>query len=274
MTLLILLIRGRLRAFGTFDTASAYTFCEEQEEAMAAKNRGHGTGGVYTRPDGRLVARIMIDGKRHAHYVRTKQEGYSWLAKMRRDHELGITAITERQTLERFIATWLDMIKPTIRPSTLKRYEELTRLHVLPTLGKTQLAKLSPLQLQQLYKRKRDEDLSPTTVRYIHVTVHSALKAAMRMGLVQRNVADLTLPPQKAEYEGTALTVDQLKTFLSTAKGDRLEALYVLVMSTGMRSGGVTLTSLAVRRTFGVRCSAFTESSTSRSRRQHVAGAR
>jgi integrase len=191
-------------------------------------------GGVDERPDGRLVARIMIEGKRHAHYVKTRQEGYSWLARMRRDHELGITVITERQTVERFLGTWLEMIKPTIRATTLKQYEELTRLHVLPTLGKTQLAKLSP---QHLYARKLGEGLSPTTVRHIHVALHRVLKEAMRMGLVQRNVADLTSPPRKARYEVTALTVDQLKTFLSAAQGDRLEALYMLVMSTGMRSG-------------------------------------
>jgi integrase len=52
-------------------------------------------------------------------------------------------------------------------------------------------------------------------------------------------VADLTSPPRKARYEVTALTVDQLKTLLSAAQGDRLEALYVLVMSSGMSSGEV-----------------------------------
>ena len=123
--------------------------------------------------------------------MKTWQEGYSWLAKMRRERELGLTPVTERQTVEQFMGTWLETIKPTIRATTLKRYEELTRLHILPTLGKTQLAKLSPQHLQQLYARKLAEGLSPTTVRHVHVALHRALKEAMRMGLVQRNVADL-----------------------------------------------------------------------------------
>lgn len=206
---------------------------------MATKNRGHGNGGVDERPDGRLVARIMIDGRRHAHYVKTRQEGYSWLARMRRDHEVGLVAISERQTVGQFMATWLEVIAPTIRATTLKRYGELARIHVLPALGKLQLAKLTPQHLQQLYAQKLADGLSPTTVRHIHVTIHRALKEAMRTGLIQRNVADLTTPPRKARYDVTALTVEQLKTFLVAAKGDRLEALYVLVLTTGMRSGEV-----------------------------------
>jgi hypothetical protein len=63
---------------------------------MATRNRGHGKGGVDEQPDGRLVARIMIDGKRHAHYVKTRQEGYSWLAKHAR--------LAERRNLDVFVS--------------------------------------------------------------------------------------------------------------------------------------------------------------------------
>lgn len=42
-----------------------------------------GRGGVTLRPDGRFVARIQIDGKRHVKYTRTEREGHKWLAKMR-----------------------------------------------------------------------------------------------------------------------------------------------------------------------------------------------
>jgi hypothetical protein len=57
--------------------------------------------------------------------------------------------------VQQFLASWLEMIKPTIRATTLKRYEELTRLHVVPTLGKVQMAKLTPQHLQQLYRPHR-----------------------------------------------------------------------------------------------------------------------
>jgi hypothetical protein len=92
---------------------------------MATKNRGHGTGGVYKRStDGRLVARIVLDGKRYAHYVKTTQDGYSWLAKMRRDHELGIAVVTDRQTVEQFLAHWLETVKTRVRVPSHKRYTD------------------------------------------------------------------------------------------------------------------------------------------------------
>ena len=42
---------------------------------MAGKHRGNQKGSVYRRKsDGRWVAASVVDGKRHVHYGRTRQE--------------------------------------------------------------------------------------------------------------------------------------------------------------------------------------------------------
>src|SRR4028119_238371 len=93
------------------------------------------------------------------------------------------------------------------------------------------------MQIQSLYRRKLDAGLSPTTVRKIHATLYKALKQALRWQLVMRNVCDSVTPPRAAKVEIEALTREEVKRLLNTARSDGLFALYVLACTTGMRQG-------------------------------------
>jgi hypothetical protein len=72
----------------------------------------------------------------------------------------------------------------------------------------------------------------------------------------------LVTPPRKARHDFVTFTPDQARRFLEAVKGDRLEALYVLALHTGLRQGellGLTWTDvdleggrLSVRRSLKV----------------------
>ncbi|HKS70739.1 MAG TPA: site-specific integrase, partial [Ktedonobacterales bacterium] len=64
-----------------------------------------------------------------------------------------------------------------------------------------------------------------------------ALGEAQRLGLVQRNVATLVKAPRPARHEMHTLTPEEARRLLEAAADDRLEALYVLALTTGMRRG-------------------------------------
>jgi integrase len=99
------------------------------------------------------------------------------------------------------------------------------------------VAALTPAHVQGLYRAKLDEGLAPKTVKYIHTTLHRALKQAVRWGLVPRNAAAGVDPPRVRTPEMRPLSPMQARTLLNAASGDRLEALYVLAITTGMRQG-------------------------------------
>jgi integrase len=107
----------------------------------------------------------------------------------------------------------------------------------VPTLGKTRLDKLNALQLQSLYSSKLDSGLSARTVRMIHTTLHKAMKQAVRWSLIPRNVTESVTPPREQSLEMRPLDEGQVKSLLRVARGERFEALYVLAVTTGMRSG-------------------------------------
>jgi integrase len=153
-----------------------------------------------------------------------------------------------KQTLTDFVTTeWLPAIKATVRHSTWDSYRRNLQNHVLPDLGEIRLAKLTPAQLNALYGRLLEnghkaggKGLSPKTVRYIHTTVHRALRDAVRWGKLARNPAGLADPPSPRAAQGPemkAWTAAEARAFLRHVERDRLHACYFLALTTGMRRG-------------------------------------
>ena len=200
--------------------------------------RGNREGSVYRRGDGRWAASISLPaGKRRTFYGKTRQEVSRKLTNALRDRDLGLPTLQERQRLDSFLMQWLEAARPTVKPMTWKRYEEYVRIHLIPVVGHVRLARLTPQHLQDLYRRKLEDGLSPTTVHHIHAVMHRALRQALRWGLVLRNVSDAVDSPRTASYETQPLSPEQAGQLLDAARGDRLEALYMMALTTGMRQG-------------------------------------
>jgi integrase len=203
-----------------------------------AGRRGNNEGSLTKRPDGRWEARITLaDGKRKSYYGKTRQEAAKRLAAAVRDQNVGLPIVGEKQNLAQYLTYWLEVVRPTIKPRTYRLYEMFVRVHIAPGLGTTALARLSPQHIQAFYAGRLETGLSSTSVRHIHDVLHRALDAALKLGLVQRNVTELIDPPRMRHHEMTVLTPEQVRAFLAAAKRDRYYALYVLALTTGMRQG-------------------------------------
>src|SRR5690348_9322613 len=103
--------------------------------SMARRGKNEGT--IFKRDDGRWAAMMSLEGgTRKSFYGKTRQDVQRKLAEALRDRDKGLPIIRdERENLAQYIPTWLTLIKPTVRPGTWQRYEELCRLHVVPILG-------------------------------------------------------------------------------------------------------------------------------------------
>jgi integrase len=100
-----------------------------------------------------------------------------------------------------------------------------------------QLDKLTPLHVQQLLNGKIASGMSPKSVRYIRGTLRTALNQAVHWGLISRNAASLVASPRVPHYEIQPLTPVEARLFLAAIKGDRLEALYSVALTMGLRQG-------------------------------------
>lgn len=202
------------------------------------RRRGNGEGNVRQRPDGRWEARIQLsDGARKSIYGKTRKTVVQEMNRLTRARDQGLpVARDERQSFAQYVESWLVTIKPTIRPTTWKRYRELLT-HVTARLGATSIAKLTPQQVSQLYALKLEDGLAPRTVKHLHTVLHHALKDALRHGLVQRNVTELVDPPRAPRHEQQALNPEQAQRLIQVAHDDRLGALVIVAIHTGMRLG-------------------------------------
>lgn len=204
---------------------------------MAGK-RGNGEGSIHQLPSGKWRAQATINGRRTGIVAKTYKEAQEQLRKLLSDADRGLMPPIERLTLGEHIERWLtDVVAHSVRTTTRKNYADLTRLYVLPTLGKIKLAQLQPAHVQHLYTALLDRGLAPKTVRNVHAALRRALKQAVDWNLCPRNVATLVQPPRIPRKEVEVLTPEEVRTLLTTVQGDRWEALLATALATGMRFG-------------------------------------
>ena len=204
------------------------------------RKRANGEGSIYRRADGRWAASVSVNhGRRKYLYGRTRHDVARKLTATLKARQDGLPIVGERQTMIQYMEGWLESVKASLRPRTWERYEEIIRLRVNPVLGNLRLGRLAPEHLQRLYSGRLESGLSPGSVRQIHAVLRRALGQAARWGLVARNVATLVTPPRRSRQEMTAFGPEQVRTLLDAVAGDRLEALYVLAVTTGMRQGEI-----------------------------------
>jgi integrase len=82
--------------------------------------------------------------------------------------------------------------------------------------------------------------LSERSVKHTHTVLHSALASAVSRRLIARNPLDdldRDARPHPKDREMAAWSTEEARKFLTHTKGDRLAALWILALSTGMRRG-------------------------------------
>jgi integrase len=208
-----------------------------------AKRRGNGEGTITKRKDGRWEARYVVHTdkgvKRRVVYGKTRKEVAEKLAKAVVERADGLVFDDENMTVGEYLDKWLKgSVRGSVRESTFDRYEIAVRVHIEPALGRLKLKKLTPAHVQGFYRDRLDAGFAPASVNKLHVVLHKALKQAVEWRMVPRNVAEATKPPRPvAKEEMRTLSPREVRCLQDAARDDRLGALYVLAVHTGMRQG-------------------------------------
>ena len=202
--------------------------------------RGNGEGSIYRRKsDGRWVGSLSLpDGTRKVYYGKKQSEVIAKLDQAANDLRHGLLTVGSTTTLQEYLENWLENVhKPTIRISTYLNYRKLLHNYLVPGLGKVKLQKLTPQQVQVFYSQKMSDGLAPKTINNIHGVLHKALDNAVKWNILSRNVCDAVTPPRIPRKEKNVLTKQQAHTLLEEVRTHRLEALFTLAITTGMREG-------------------------------------
>jgi integrase len=215
------------------------------------ERRSHGEGSVsWDASVGRWVGRLPRDehGRREKVSGTTRRQVERKLERLLAEREQGITG-AGRMTVKAFLEQWIrDTVMVSDRsPATKAKHEIAVRVHLVPGLGRVQLAKLTPMRVQRFLRDELAAGKGRPTVKQELVTLRMALKQAVVWGLLPRNVAALVDGVADRPTERRPFTPDEQRRILDAARGDRLYVMVVLAHATGLRQSellGVRWTDL------------------------------
>jgi integrase len=207
-----------------------------------AKRRGNGEDSITRRKDGLYMARYWVEtpkgSKRKTIYGKKRDEVADKLARALAERADGIVYDDENLTVGEYLNSWLKgSVRGSVRQSTFDRYEIAVRVHIKPALGRVKLKKLSPAHVAGFYQDRLAAGSAPASVNKLHVTLRKALDQAVKWHMVPRNVAEAVKAPRPAPPEMRTLSAEETRKLIEVARGDKLGALYMLAVHTGMRQG-------------------------------------
>ena len=201
--------------------------------------RSSGEGSPRKRKDGRWEWSVMLDGKRHYVYGKTKQEARDKYEELKKQHAAGVDLGSAAQTVEVYLQRWVeDVIEPTLRPRTVEYYKGIIKRYINPAIGIVPLKDLNPQHVQRLINGL-PKKLAPRSVRNIRAVLRRALNNALTWRLVTYNAATGIAMPKVEKYRSRIPTPEEAAEFRKAIAGIRLEALYLIAMFLGLRRGEV-----------------------------------
>lgn len=179
----------------------------------------------------------VLDGKRVRKSVtgRTQQECRDLAAKeIDRWHKE--QPGTADEPLSSFLARWLKAQAKRVRPNTVDAYAGAIA-HALPVIGKVRLRDLTHRDIEQVMTAVTDKGRSTRTANMVRTVLGTALRDAMRDGLLTSNPASLARAKPANRPLVEPLTPEQARTLLETTRGSRWWPLYAIALSLGLRQG-------------------------------------
>lgn len=212
-----------------------------------AGRRGNREGSIYQRSsDGRWMGEVFLgygpDGRprRKSVSARTRAEVTQKVKALQRQVDDGLPVPDAKLTVKALLDRWhADVLRHQVSPTAADNYRSVAGHHLVPALGRTRVDTLTVGDVDRLMSEKLDAGFSVSTVRRMRAVLSQAIDQGIRWGVVNRNVVALTRGPRAHRKEGRTLIPEQARTLLAALTGHRNEALYVLMVATGMRRGEV-----------------------------------
>lgn len=142
-----------------------------------------------------------------------------------------------------YAKTWINTTVPiNCKESTVRSYQDILRLHVLPVFGKVRITDIKRGKIKDFLTDKMLKGYAPNTVAHMKDVVSGVLTKALDDEVIQANPAlrlNMKNPLKKVEEKINPLNQKELKELLDTVD-ENYTGLYPLVLTmarTGLRIG-------------------------------------
>lgn len=190
---------------------------------------------VRELPSGRWQARVMIEGRRHAATLDSRQQAEDWILITRARNVTG--ALPRRVTVHEYGARWI--VGYDVGPASTRRFHEQNlRLYIYPTLGRRQFATVTPSEVTVILNRVR-EQVSAAKADSVYRTLSALAMAAAQDDIIDRSpVRSRKHRPRRQRSSMPVLERDQARAVLLQLGGWHRDVA-VLQLSLGARFGEI-----------------------------------
>ncbi|WP_250674122.1 tyrosine-type recombinase/integrase [Paraclostridium ghonii] len=154
---------------------------------------------------------------------------------------LGTISTDDKITLSEWYYTWLyDYRIKDLKPKSFEKYEGIYRNYIKDSeLGKVKLKDLRATHIQRYYNKLQNQDNKPTsTIKGLNTRLKPCLGEAEKQGYIQKNYCKMiTLPKDDTKKDIKVLSQQDQQRFISAIQGHKLEILFLIALSTGLRLG-------------------------------------
>jgi integrase len=208
------------------------------------RRRGRHEGSIFQRADGRWSAQLSLgfdgSGKRIRRTVsgETKKAVQDELDRLKNENREGTLLDPCKWTMGELLERWLeDDVRTRHRLTTLRRSRGVVKSHLRPHLGAVPLTKLKPSHIVGMLSSMERAGHSAATRQTAVNKLRAALRVAVDWNLIPKNPCGRALSPRASTGEIQTLDAGQVGKLLKQTEGDRLHALYVVAVTTGLRWG-------------------------------------
>ncbi|MDH4227032.1 MAG: site-specific integrase [Deltaproteobacteria bacterium] len=178
----------------------------------------------------------------------TKKEAECMLAEIMHDLNNGTYKKIEEIGFRDFAKLWVETYAKTkCKPSTLRSYEDIIKVHLELFFANTALTGITPAKVQQYVSSKLNEKilnkdnmlvprLSPKSINNHIVPLKEMLKHAVRWGYLKENPAEHVEKPRVEHKEMDFLSPEEIRLFLQHVRPEYY-AFFLMAVLTGLRRG-------------------------------------
>lgn len=168
----------------------------------------------------------IIDGKRKkkTEVFTKKSEAKRRLTEFQHQKNTTGVAAPSDDTLADWLDYWLEnIVKINNEVTTYESYKNIIK-YLKADMGGIKLQKLTARRIQQYYndriQGKDGTKLSGNTVKKHHTLLKTALKLAVKQGIIYKNPADMAEPPKYTKPEISVYSVKEIKQLFGVVEDD------------------------------------------------------
>lgn len=149
----------------------------------------------------------------------------------------------KEMSFSEFLKDWLERKKPSIEESTYRSYKRMINNTISPYFDERgiSLQDCGVAEIEGFYRHKETKDgVSANTISHYQAAIYSALKDAVRLGVVSSNPAERVILPKVKKFQGSFYTAEEAQALLGATVGTKLERPVYLACWFGLRRGEAT----------------------------------